>query len=136
MGIKDKFNKYFQDSYFEKYGDRISSVSGTVVSVKLIEKNYFIFNKLICDVIVKPEVGKAVVKARYKKVRWFKKIDFIPLAMGHKVLIMGLKGIKGKKDADILAVQNILNLTAKKDLIPMDHSQIKKQRAQATKMRY
>ena len=40
MGFKDKFNKYFQDSYFEKYGDRIASASGTVVSVKVEEKNF------------------------------------------------------------------------------------------------
>ena len=51
-------------------------------------------------------------------------------------MLMGLKGVKGKKDADILQIQNIINLTAKKDLIPIDHSQIKKSRQQVNKMRY
>ncbi len=85
---------------------------------------------------MKPEVGKSIIKARYKKWRWFKKVDFIPLAMGHKIMLMGLKGVKGKKDADILQIQNIINLTAKRDLIPIDHSQIKKSRQQVNKMRY
>ena len=49
---------------------------------------------------------------------------------------MGLKGKKGKKDAEILMVQNILNLTTKRDLIPVDHSQLKKSRQQAGRMRY
>lgn len=136
MSFKDKFNKYFQDSYFEKYGDRITSASGTVVSVKVEEKNFFIIQKLVCDLVVKPEVGKSIIKCRYKKWRWFKKVDFIPLAMGHKVMIMGLKGVKGKKDSDIIQLQNIINLTAKRDLIPIDHSQIKKSRQQVNKMRY
>lgn len=136
MGFKDKFNKYFQDSYFEKYGDRIASASGTVVSVKVEEKNFILIHKLVYDLVVKPEVGKSIIKARYKKWRWFKKVDFIPLAMGHKIMLMGLKGVKGKKDADILQIQNIINLTAKRDLIPIDHSQIKKSRQQVNKMRY
>ncbi|WP_368254683.1 hypothetical protein [Clostridium paraputrificum] len=136
MGFKDKFNKYFQDSYFEKYGDRIASASGTVVSVKVEEKNFILIHKLVCDLVVKPEVGKSIIKARYKKWRWFKKVDFIPLAMGHKIMLMGLKGVKGKKDADILQIQNIINLTAKRDLVPIDHSQIKKSRQQVNKMRY
>ena len=47
---------------------------------------------------------------------------------------MGLKGIKGKKDADVIVLQNLLNLTTKKDLAPFDHSQLKKAKQQATKM--
>lgn len=133
MGFKDKFNKYFQDSYFEKYGDRIASLSGTVVSVKVQEKNYLIAHRLVCDLVIKPEMSKSVFKARYKKLSWFKKVKFIQLNMGHKVMIMGLKGVKGKKDADVIQLQNILNLTTKKDLVPIDHSQIKKARQQAPK---
>ena len=49
-------------------------------------------------------------------------------------MIMGLKGVKGKKDSDVIEVQNILNLTNKRDLMPFDHSQLKKARQQ--KMRY
>lgn len=136
MSFKDKFNKYFQDSYLEKYGDRIASTSGTVVSIKFTEKNYILFHRLVVDMVIKPEIGKAIVKARYKKLRWFKKVDFIQVNTGHKVMIMGLKGVKGKKDAEIIAIQNVLNLTTKKDLIPIDHSQIRKSRQQAGRMRY
>lgn len=132
MGFKDKFGKYFQDSYYQKYGDRIASTSGTVVSIKYQEKNYVLFHTLVVDMIIKPEMGKGIVKARYKKNKFFKKVPFVPVSIGHKVMIMGLMGIKGKKDADILQIQNVLNLTNKKDLVPIDHSQIKKSRQQAS----
>lgn len=136
MGFRDKFDNYFKDSYFQKYGDRITSVAGTVVSIKYQEKNFVLFHRLVVDIVVKPEVGKSIVKTRYKKIRFFKKVDFIPVNMGNKVMIMGLKGVKGKKDGDIVEIQNILNLTTKKDLIPIDHSQIKKGRQQVGRMRY
>lgn len=134
MGFKDKLNKYFQDSYMDKYGDRVASASGTVVSVKFTEKNYIIIKKLVVDFVIKSDVSKGVVKATYKKNRWFKKPDFIPVKIGHKVIIMGLKGIKGQKDSDVIAIQNVLNLTTRKDLMPFDHSQLKKSKQQATKM--
>lgn len=136
MSFRDKFDKYFRESYFQKYGDRITSTSGTVVSIKYTEKSYVLFHRLVVDMVIKPEVGKAIVKARYKKNRWFKKVDFIPVNVGHKVMLMGLKGVKGKKDADVILIQNVLNLTTKKDLIPIDHSQIKRSRQQAGRMRY
>ena len=136
MGFKDKLNKYYTESYMQKYGDRISSASGTVVSIKIEEKNYLIIKKLIVDLIIKSDVSKGVIKAKYSKKKWFKKVPFISINKGHKVMIMGLKGKKGSKDAEILQIQNILNLTTKKDLIPIDHSQIKKSRQQAGRMRY
>ena len=34
MGFKDKITKYYSDAYMGKYGDRMTSVSGTVLSVK------------------------------------------------------------------------------------------------------
>lgn len=141
MSFKDKlsgkFNSYFQSAYMEKYGDRITSLSGTILSVKLTEKNYIIFNKLIVEMVVKPEVGKKVVKCWYKKNRWFKKPEFIAVKQGHKVMIMGVTGDKNSKKENSQEVQimNLLNLTTKKDLIPIDHSQIKKSRQQATNMR-
>lgn len=49
-------------------------------------------------------------------------------------MIMGLTGVKGKADASVIQIQNILNLTAKRDLIPIDHSEIKKARQQATRI--
>ena len=135
--ISGKFGNYFQNAYMEKYGDRITSISGTILSVKLIEKSYVIFNRLMIEMVIKPEVGKKVVKCWYKKNRWFKKPEFISVKQGHKVIIMGITGEKDSKKENSQEVQimNVLNLTTKKDLVPFDHSQIKKSRQQATNMR-
>ena len=135
MGFKDKMTKYYSDAYMEKYGDRMTSVAGTILSVKTEDKsNLGIFNKLHVFLVVKPEVGKQVVKCEYKQNKWFKKPQFIDVNQGHKVIIMGLKGIKGKANSENILVSNIANLTTKKDLHPFDHSQIKKARQQSTKM--
>ncbi len=32
MGFKDKLGKYYSDAYMQKYGDRMTSVSGTILS--------------------------------------------------------------------------------------------------------
>lgn len=134
LKIREKFDKYFRDSYFQKYGDRITSAQGTVMSFKLEEKSYLIYNKLTAEMIIKPEVGRSIIKARYKGAKWFKKPEFIPVSKGNKVMLMGLKGEQGKKDSDVIIIQNILNLTTKRDLIPVDHSQFKKARQQMPKM--
>lgn len=135
MGFKDKMTKYYSDAYMEKYGDRMTSVAGTILSVKTEVKSILgIFNKLHVFLVVKPEVGKQVVKCEYKKNRWFKKPQFIDVNQGHKVIIMGLKGIKGKANSENVLISNIANLTTRKDLHPFDHSQIKKARQQSTKM--
>lgn len=135
MGFKDKITKYYSDAYMEKYGDRMTSVAGTILSVKTEVKSILgIFNKLHVFLVVKPEVGKQVVKCEYKQNKWFKKPQFIDVNQGHKVIIMGLKGIKGKANSENILVSNIANLTTKKDLHPFDHSQIKKARQQSTKM--
>ena len=135
MGFKDKMTKYYSDAYMEKYGDRMTSVAGTILSVKTEVKSILgIFNKLHVFLVVKPEVGKQVVKCEYKQNKWFKKPQFIDVNQGHKVIIMGLKGIKGKANSENILVYNIANLTTKKDLHPFDHSQIKKARQQSTKM--
>ena len=88
------------------------------------------------ELIIKPEIGRKVVKCWYKKNRWFKKPEFINVKQGHKVIIMGVNGEKDNKKENSQEVQimNILNLTTKKDLIPVDHSQIRKSRQQATNM--
>lgn len=141
MGFKEKlsskFGNYFQNAYMEKYGDRITSISGTILSIKIIPKSYFIFHRLMVEMVVKPEVGKSIVKCWYKKNRWFKQPEFITVKQGHKVIIMGVTGEKDNKKENSQQVQimNVLNLTTKKDLVPIDHSQIKKSRQQATKMR-
>ena len=135
MGFKDKMTKYYSDAYMEKYGDRMKSVDGTILSVKTEVKSILgIFNKLHVFLVVKPEVGKQVVKCEYKKNRWFKKPQFIDVNQGHKVIIMGLKGVKGKANSENVLISNIANLTTRKDLHPFDHSQIKKARQQSTKM--
>ena len=132
MGFKDKMTKYYSDAYMEKYGDRMTSVAGTILSVKTEVKSILgIFNKLHVFLVVKPEVGKQVVKCEYKKNRWFKKPQFIDVNQGHKVIIMGLKGVKGKANSENVLISNIANLTTRKDLHP---SQIKKARQQSTKM--
>ncbi|MBX7295082.1 hypothetical protein K4H75_03155 [Clostridium chauvoei] len=136
MGFKDKMTKYFSDAYIEKYGDRITSASGTVLSVKLEEKNILgIFRILKVNLIVKSDIGKGVVKSLYKKNRWFKKPEFIDIKQGHKVIIMGIAGEKGKENSEVIVASNIANLTTKKDLFPFDHSQLKRARQQATRMR-
>ena len=135
MGFKDKMTKYYSDAYMEKYGDRMTSVAGTILSVKTEVKSILgIFNKLHVFLVVKPEVGKQVVKCEYKKNRWFKKPQFIDVNQGHKVIIMGLKGVKGKANSENVLISNSANLTTRKDLHPFDHSQIKKARQQSTKM--
>ena len=135
MGFKDKMTKYYSDAYMEKYGDRMTSVAGTILSVKTEVKSILgIFNKLHVFLVVKPEVGKQVVKCEYRQNKWFKKPQFIDVNQGNKVIIMGLKGVKGKTNSENVIVSNIANLTTKKDLHPFDHSQIKKARQQSTKM--
>ena len=135
MGFKDKMTKYYSDAYMEKYGDRMTSVAGTILSVKTEVKSILgIFNNLHVFLVGKPEVGTQVVKCEYKQNKWFKKPQFIDVNQGHKVIIMGLKGIKGKANSENILVSNIANLTTKKDLHPFDHSQIKKARQQSTKM--
>ena len=135
MGFKDKMTKYYSDAYMEKHGARMTSVAGTILSVKTEVKSILgIFNKLHVFLVVKPEVGKQVVKCEYKKNRWFKKPQFIDVNQGHKVIIMGLKGVKGKANSENVLISNIANLTTRKDLHPFDHSQIKKARQQSTKM--
>ena len=136
MSFKDKMTGYFQDAYMEKYKDRLPSASGTVLSVKIEEKNILvIFRKLVVNILVKPERGKGGIKTQYNASKWFKKPTFIDVKQGNKVIIMGVTGVKGKEDAEVITISNIANLTTKKDLHPFDHGQIKKARQQATKVK-
>ena len=61
--------------------------------------------------------------------------EFIDINQGHKIIVMGIKGEKGKANSEVVIASNIANLTTRKDLHQFDHSQIKKARQQATKMR-
>jgi hypothetical protein len=56
----------------------------------------------------------------YKRNRWFKKPQFIPLSQGNLVVVQGNKGVKGKSNREVITVLNIRNLTTKTDLVPMD----------------
>lgn len=136
MGFKEKLAKYYTDSYIKKYGDRMAQLQGTVISAKVEVKTVlWIFHKLTATLIIRPDRSKAVVKCVYNKNRWFKKPEFITVTQGHNVMIQGLKGKKGKENRESIQIMNVLNLTTKKDLVPVDHSQIKKARQQAPKMR-
>ncbi|AVP54181.1 hypothetical protein K144313037_14550 [Clostridium tetani] len=133
MGFTDKLNKYYAENYIKKYGDRLSQVQGNIVSVKVEEKTIlWIFHKITAVLLVKPERSKNIVRCVYKKKRWFKKIDFIPLSQGNFVLVQGLKGKKGKENREEIEIMNIRNLTTKRDLIPLEEEP-KVQRVKQTK---
>ncbi|MGL4655920.1 MAG: hypothetical protein ACRCWM_08550 [Sarcina sp.] len=134
MGFKEKISKYYTDSYLKKYGDRLTSFQGNVLSVKTEEKSVLgIFNKITVTLMIRPDRTKIVSKCVYKKNRWFKKPAFIAVRQGNTVMIQGLRSVQDNKE--YTEISNILNLTTKQDLIPVDHSQMKKQRQQQPRMR-
>ncbi|MFL0269625.1 hypothetical protein [Candidatus Clostridium radicumherbarum] len=121
MSIKEKFSKYYTDTYLKRYGDRITQVQGNVVSVKIEEKPIlWLFHKLTVTLIIKPDRSKTVVKCVYKKNKWFKKPTFMVINQGNLLLVQGLKGKKGKDNREIITIMNIRNLTTKKDLVPVE----------------
>jgi len=132
MGFTDKLNKYYAESYIKKYGDRLSQVQGNVISVKIEEKSILgIINKITATLLIKPDRSRNITKCVFKRKKWFKKVDFIPVAQGHYVLIQGLKGKKGAENREQLDVMNIRNLTTKKDLVPMEGKEPKVQKIKA-----
>ena len=134
MGFKEKLSKYYTDSYLEKYGDRLTQFQGNVLSVKLEEKTIlWIFHKLSVTLMVRPDRSRVISKCVYNKNKWFKKATFVPVKQGNNVIIQGLKTVKDGKE--FIEISNVLNLTTKQDLVPVDHSQLKKTRQQQTRMR-
>lgn len=132
MGFTDKLNKYYAESYIKKYGDRLSQVQGNVISVKIEEKSVLgIINKITATLLIKPDRSRNITKCVFKRKKWFKKVDFIPVSQGHYVLIQGLKGKKGAENREQLDVMNIRNLTTKKDLVPMEGKEPKVQKIKA-----
>ena len=126
MGFKEKISKYYTDSYLEKYGDRMAQFQGNAISIKVEEKTIlWIFHKLVATLIIKPDRSKSVMKCVYKKNRWFKKPEFIQISKGNNLVVQGLKSNK-ENEKEYIEVNNILNLTTRKDLVPVDHSQLKK----------
>jgi hypothetical protein len=121
MSIKEKFTKYYTDTYLRRYGDRLTQVQGNVVSVKVEEKTIlWLFHKLKATLILRPDRSKSVVKCVYEKNKWFKKPSFITINQGNLLVIQGLKGKKGKGDREVISIMNVRNLTTKKDLIPVE----------------
>jgi len=134
MSIKEKFSKYYTETYLKRYGDRITQVQGNIVSAKIEEKTIlWIFHKLTATLIVKPDRSKTVVKCFYKKNKWFKKPSFITVNQGNLVIIQGLKGKKGKEGRELISIMNVRNLTTKKDLIPVEGKVQRVQKVQRIK---
>ena len=121
MSFKEKIAQYYTKSYLKKYGDRLTQVQGTVVSVKITRKTIlWIFNKLSVTLLVRPERSKNIIKCSYVRKKWFKKPEFITINQGNLVLLQGLKGKIGKENRESLDLINIRNMTSKKDLIPIE----------------
>ncbi|BAH06127.1 hypothetical protein [Clostridium kluyveri] len=121
MSFKEKIAQYYTKSYLKKYGDRLTQVQGTVVSIKITRKTIlWIFNKLTVTLLVRPERSKNIVKCSYIRKKWFKKPEFISINQGNLVLVQGLKGKRGKGNRESLDLINIRNITSKKDLIPIE----------------
>jgi hypothetical protein len=136
MSIKEKFAKYYTESYLKKYGDRLTQIQGNVISVKVEEKTIlWIFHKLQATLIVKPERSKSVMQCIYKKNRWFKKPTFITVNQGNLVIIQGLKGKKekGKETRESISIMNVRNLSTKKDLVPVEGKVQRVQKVQRLK---
>lgn len=126
MGFREKLQNRYAKQYLDKYGDRLTSVQGNVVSIKIEEKVIlWIFHKLKVTLLVRPERSKSIIKCVYSKNKWFKKIPFMPINQGNLVIIQGMKGKKGKDDREIINVINILNQTNKKELF---HTDVKPQK--------
>lgn len=131
MSIKEKFAKYYTDSYLKKYGDRLTQVQGNIISVKVEEKTIlWLFHKIKAVLIIKPERSKSVIQCIYKKNKWFKKPAFLAVSQGNLVIVQGLKGKKGKETRETINVMNVRNLTTKKDLVPVTGKVQKVQRVQ------
>jgi hypothetical protein len=138
MSFKEKIAQYYTKSYLKKYGDRLTQVQGTVVSVKVYEKTIlWIFNKITVTLLVRPERSKNVTKCFYARNKWFKKPEFIQINQGNLVLVQGLKGkkgnTKGKSSSEQIDMINIRNMTTKKELIPTEGKIQKVQRVQRLK---
>ena len=137
MGFKDKLTQGYTNAFINKYGDRLTQVQGRALSVKTEEKSFLgILNTIIVTIVVKQDNLRTVATCVYKKKRWFKKPTFIAISQGHSLLIQGLKPDyskkkKKKKFKDHISIMNVMNLTTKKDLVPVEGAQRKVQRVRA-----
>lgn len=135
MGFKEKFAKYYDEAYLKKYGDRITQVQGTVLSIKICEKSIlWIFHKLTANLVIKPDGSRAVVKCEFKRNKWFKKPEFMKISQGNSVVVVGLKGKKGKENREKFKIMNILNFSTKQSLMPIKGGMPKVQKIRKTNM--
>lgn len=135
MGFKEKLTQSYTNNWMKKYGDRLTQLQGRVLSIKSEEKSFLgILNWLTVTLVLKQENSKSVSTCVYKKRRWFKKPEFIDIKQGHSLVVQGLKpDRKKKKKKDIkefISIMNVMNLTTKKDLIPVEGG-LKTQRVRA-----
>lgn len=137
MSFKEKLIQRNTENYLKKYGDRIAQAQGKVISIKIQEKSIlWIFHKLTVSLVIKPERSRNVIKCFYKKNKWFSRPSFMPISQGHSLVIQGLKGKKGKSDRETIQIMNIINLTTKGQLVPIEGDSVKKlQQAQKVKYR-
>lgn len=140
MGFKDKLTQGYTNAFINKYGDRLTQVQGRALSVKTEEKSFLgILNTIIVTIVVKQDNLRTVATCVYKKKRWFKKPTFMAIAQGHSLLIQGVKPDYSKKKKkknkfkDCITIMNVMNLTTKKDLVPVEGGQKKVQRVRADK---
>lgn len=135
MGFQEKLQNYYAKKYLKKYGDRLTQLQGNVVSTKVSEKSILgLFHKMSVTIIVRPDRSKNIVSCTYRKNRWFKKPEFIPISQGNLLLVQGLKADKKKKKAkgkdskEGINIINIRNMTTKRDLVPIEGGAPKVQR--------
>jgi hypothetical protein len=133
MGFQEKLQNYYAKKYLKKYGDRLTQVQGNVVSTKVTEKSILgLMHKINVTIIVRPDRSKTIISCTYKKNRWFKKPEFIPITQGNLLIVQGLKSDKSKKakkdTKEGISIINIRNMTTKRDLVPIEGGAPKVQR--------
>ncbi|WP_291559755.1 MULTISPECIES: hypothetical protein [unclassified Clostridium] len=135
MGFKDKLAQSYTNAYLNKYGDRLTQLQGRVLSIKPETKSFLgILNWITVTIVLKPDAAKNVFTCVYKKRKWFKKPQFIPVTQGHSVIIQGLKPKKSKKNKDTkesISIINLINMTNKAELVPTEGKMPKPQRVRA-----
>lgn len=117
MGFKEKLEDYQRETFIDKHGDRLAPLYGNVLSVKTERKKILFWHKLEVNIVVKPARSKNVSRAKYKKSAFFNEPKFIDVKQGNEVLIQGLKGDKGKDDAEVINIMNIVNITNRSQLV-------------------
>ena len=133
MGFKEKISSSYSNAFMTKYGDRLTQIQGRALSVKTTEKSFLgILNTIIVTIVVKHDNLRTVATCVYKKKKWFKKPTFMAVSQGHSLLIQGIKPDYSKKHKknfkDYISIMNVMNLTTKKDLVPVEGAQKKVQR--------